>query len=98
MSTPLDPALAALDAYCARKGYIANVPGGRRIGQIDPVSGFINLRKSATDCQQPVLLADRLRAGKAEALAQPYSGFATGPLVRPRASIVAQKPPEGCYK
>src|SRR3954467_14765309 len=40
-----------------------------------PFSHFVNRLKSETDCQQPVLLADRPRAGKAEALAQPQHGF-----------------------
>src|SRR5215218_8057323 len=36
-----------------------------------PVSHFVNLWKTEVDREQPVLLADRPRAGKAEALAQP---------------------------
>src|SRR3954468_16897898 len=40
-----------------------------------PVSHFINLWETETDCEQSVLLAHRPRAGKAEALAQPQHGF-----------------------
>src|SRR3954468_15458368 len=40
-----------------------------------PVSHFINLWETETDCEQPVLLTHRPAAGKAEALAQPQHGF-----------------------
>src|SRR3954468_22783322 len=40
-----------------------------------PVSHFINLWETETDCEQPVLLAHRPAAGKAKALAQPQHGF-----------------------
>src|SRR5215217_3044868 len=40
-----------------------------------PVSPFVNLWETETDCEQPVLLAHRPAAGKAEALAQPQHGF-----------------------
>src|SRR3954447_4266250 len=36
-----------------------------------PVSHFVNLWETETDCEQPVLLQYRPAAGKAEALAQP---------------------------
>src|SRR5829696_3347608 len=36
-----------------------------------PVSHFVNLWKTEAEREQPVLLANRPRAGKAEALAQP---------------------------
>src|SRR3954447_17627145 len=36
-----------------------------------PVSRFVNLRETEAEREQPVLLADGPRAGKAEALAQP---------------------------
>ena len=36
-----------------------------------PVSRFVNLRETEAEREQPVLLAHRLRARKAEALAQP---------------------------
>src|SRR3954447_17870990 len=36
-----------------------------------PVSHFVNLWETETDCEQSVLLAHRPAAGKAEALAQP---------------------------
>ena len=36
-----------------------------------PVSHFVNLRETEAEREQPVLLADGSRAGKAEALAQP---------------------------
>src|SRR3954464_2192569 len=40
-----------------------------------PVSHFVNLWKTEAEREQPVLLADGPRAGKAEALAQPQHGF-----------------------
>src|SRR3954466_10912798 len=40
-----------------------------------PVSHFVNRWETETDCEQPVLLAHRPAAGKAEALAQPQHGF-----------------------
>src|SRR3954467_14470159 len=40
-----------------------------------PVSHFINLWETETDCEQSVLLTHRPAAGKAEALAQPQHGF-----------------------
>jgi hypothetical protein len=40
-----------------------------------PVSRFVNLRKSETDREQPVLLAHRPRTREAEPLAQPQDGF-----------------------
>src|SRR4051794_26463789 len=40
-----------------------------------PVSHFVNLRETEADREQPVLLAHRPAAGKAEALAQPQHGF-----------------------
>jgi hypothetical protein len=36
-----------------------------------PVSRFVNLRETEAEREQPVLLADRPRTGKAKALAQP---------------------------
>src|SRR4051794_24525319 len=40
-----------------------------------PVSHFVNLWETETDCEQPVLLTHRPAAGKAEALAQPQHRF-----------------------
>src|SRR5215212_9476453 len=40
-----------------------------------PVSHFVNLWETQTDCEQSVLLAHRPAAGKAEALAQPQHGL-----------------------
>src|SRR4051794_5933120 len=40
-----------------------------------PGSHFVNLWKTEAEREQPVLLADGPRAGKAEALAQPQHGF-----------------------
>src|SRR3982751_4411501 len=40
-----------------------------------PVSHFVNLWETETDCEQSVLLTHRPAAGKAEALAQPQHGF-----------------------
>src|SRR3954468_18619393 len=40
-----------------------------------PVSHFVNLWKTEAEREQPVLLANGPRAGKAEALAQPQHGF-----------------------
>src|SRR3982751_492053 len=40
-----------------------------------PVSHFVNLWKTETDCEQSVLLAHRPAAGKAETLTQPQHGF-----------------------
>ena len=46
----------------------------RRAGPT-PISCFVNLRETETDCEQPVLLTDRPRAREAEALAQPQHGL-----------------------
>src|SRR3954467_9839015 len=40
-----------------------------------PVSHFVNLWETETDCEQSVLLTHCPAAGKAEALAQPQHGF-----------------------
>src|SRR3954453_12082866 len=40
-----------------------------------PVSHFVNLWETETDCEQPVLLAHRPRAGEAKPLAQPQHGL-----------------------
>src|SRR5215207_3924164 len=40
-----------------------------------PVSHFVNLWETETDCEQSVLLTHRPAAGKAKALAQPQHGF-----------------------
>src|SRR3954465_1589295 len=40
-----------------------------------PVSHFVNLWETETECEQSVLLTHRPAAGKAEALAQPQHGF-----------------------
>src|SRR5215207_3400004 len=40
-----------------------------------PVSHFVNLWKTETDCEQSVLLTHRPAAGKAEPFAQPQHGF-----------------------
>src|SRR5215212_4833369 len=55
--------------------HVANSGAGRRIGCVDPVSHFVNLWETETDCEQSVLLTHRPAAGKAEALAQPQHGF-----------------------
>src|SRR5215207_8005572 len=49
-----------------------------------PVSHFVNLWETEAEREQPVLLADGPRAGKAEALAQPQHGFEGLEAAHPR--------------
>jgi hypothetical protein len=63
-----------------------------------PFSGFINLRKSETDRQQPVLLAHRPGAGKAEPLAQPQHGLEALDRAPRCVECYAVTAPLSCYR
>ena len=53
------------------------------MGWTEPPSGLVNLRKAEADCEQPIRLADRPRARKAEPL--PSHGIASSPWIVRRA-------------
>jgi hypothetical protein len=56
-------------------GTVANSDVSRTMDSADPSSGLSNLRETETDRHQPILLAYRPGAHKAETLPQPQHGF-----------------------
>src|SRR3954464_12428088 len=56
-------------------GLVANSGIGRRMAVAAPVSRFVTLWETEAEREQPVLLAHRPGARKAEALAQPQHRF-----------------------